>query len=482
MKLREDPHVGWFEQYRDWIHHHSGIFLEHSKADALQLALEHRAGVRGTGDLAAYFSLLTGDEGEFKELMNLVTINETRFFRFPGQFDALRDIVVPEILAARADQDAAYSLVDPLPFRVWSAGCSTGEEPYTIAMTLLDSALDRQGVPIQVIGTDVSTRALDRATSAVYPTRALESVDQDLVARFFEPAEELGTEPGSAWRPAEAVRALCEFRYHNLIRDPFSPQPFSAFDVIFCRNVTIYFQLATTRRIISRFYDALNPGGYLFLGHSETLASVSDCFETVDANGVFLYRKPMEPSQPVASGRSRLASRRLNSRASRVSRTREVTSSALRPDAGDPESTRLADAFARADVGDLAGAAAEADEILAAHPLCAPARFLLGVCRRGQGDTDGALAEFRRTLYIDPQFCLAHFALAGLHQSRNEPAEAIREFERTLELLGKDAEGSWSVFLGGFSPEVIAHACERGIAESAKALRMPKEVARTGRY
>lgn len=524
MELQEGLGPNRFELFRDWIHQHSGIFLEHSKADALQLSLEHRATVCGADDLDAYFEILTGDEDEFKELMNLVTINETSFFRFPGQFEALREVVVPEILTARDRQAGAAAAQDLRPFRVWSAGCSTGEEPYTIAMTLLDSELGTRGVPIEVIGTDVSTRALDRAVAAVYTPRAIESVDEVLVARYFEPLivppesdrpdipNEQGepTVPISApdRRPTEPVRALCEFRYHNLIRDPFAPLPFSGLDVIFCRNVMIYFQLATTRRVISRFFDALNPGGYLFLGHSETLSASSDRFETVDACGVFLYRKPLAVTPPAEQNRASLTPPGAALHPGRPPRARIVAGAALAtasafeptspapraamlasaspatpaPATGDADAVRLAAAFARADVGDLKGAAAEAAEILELQPLCAPARFLLGVCRRGQGDSDGALVEFRRTLYIDPEFCLAHFALAGLYQGRGEPAEAIREFERALDLLGERREGSWSVFLGGFSPEVIAQACERGIAESVKALHMPKEAARTGRY
>ncbi|HSK47571.1 MAG TPA: CheR family methyltransferase [Coriobacteriia bacterium] len=510
--LRKDLTAEEFSLFRDWIHQHSGIFLEESKTDSLRISLVTRASRFGITDYSDYFRLLSADEDEFKELMNLVTINETSFFRFPAQFDALRDVVVPRVLESRAVSAGT-------PFRVWSAGCSTGEEPYTIAMTLLDSALGSLGSPFDVVGTDVSTQALERAKSAVYPQRALASLSDEVIARWFEPVD-------GGWKPRERVRDVCDFHYQNLIREPYGTEFLSNWDVIFCRNVTIYFRMESTTRVVEHFYDALNPGGYLFIGHSETLTTVSDRFETVEADGVFLYRKPparhsftfddiasarrrrsslagasLKPRQVNEADaeqlrRARRAARQLAAQAAtandpapltlapepepetlsaaarahalldeaRAVDALELASLALAEDPDDVEA-QLVIAYAHADLGNLETAAEQAARILAANPLVAPARYILGAIRREQGDLDGALAEFRRTLYIDSEFVLAHFALASIHAQRGERTEAAREYENTLRALYLRPEGAWTTFLGGFKPDLLAQTCERGLIE-----------------
>jgi len=510
--LRTDLSAEEFALFRDWIHQHSGIFLEESKADSLRISLVTRASRYGITDYSDYFRLLSADEEEFKELMNLVTVNETSFFRFSAQFDALRDLVVPQTVENR-------HVGTGTPFRVWSAGCSTGEEPYTIAMTLLDSALGTGGSPCQVVGTDVSTQALERARAGYYPQRALSSLDQQVVERWFE-------QTGQGWRPVEPVRNLCEFHYQNLIRQPYGAGFLSNWDVIFCRNVTIYFRIESTKRVVDRFFEALNPGGYLFIGHSETLTTVSNRFETVEADGAFLYRKPLakhsftfadvtsaraarlehaadehEQTRAAASAgrprRSRLlvdqgdgqrgvpsvgsvpraeAEPSLSPAAAahamlddaRPAEALELATRTLAENPGDLEA-KLVVAFAHADLGNLETAAQQATSILAENALVAPARYILGAIRREQGDLDAAASEFRRTLYIDSEFVLAHFALANIHRQRGNTAEAAREYENTLRDLYVKPDGSWTAFLGGFRPDLLAQTCERGMAECRKA-------------
>jgi chemotaxis protein methyltransferase CheR len=448
-----------FGLFRDWIHRHSGIFLEDSKAESLRLSLHTRAASRGFDDYRGYFRMLSENEDEFRELMNLVTINETSFYRFPAQFQALREHVVPDLLA-RAEDSARV--------RVWSAGCSTGEEPYSIATALLGSPLALRQVSLEVLGTDVSTDALERARLGRYTERSLGSLPADVASRWFEPV-------GKQWQPIEAVRQVCRFEYHNLMRDPHPPGAANGWDVIFCRNVTIYFQPETTRRVIQNLFEALKPGGYLFLGHSETLASVSDRFEVVEAAGVFFYRKP-----GLGSAGAALHSRR-RTRPVTVERPARVVSAAMsaRHDAepargaiaAGPSSSRveadatLRAAFGHADLGDLETAERETKAVLAAEPLSAAAHYLLGVIQREQGQSQRAVAAFRRTLCIDKDFALAHFALAGMHHRAGESTEASREYEITLGLLDRSEEGAWASFLDGFTPELLAQSCRRGLLE-----------------
>lgn len=516
--LRKDLTPEEFQLFRDWIHKHSGIFLEDTKMDSLRISLVTRATRFDFTDYNDYFRLLSSDEDEFKELMNLVTINETSFFRFPAQFEALRDIVIPEIVDARAPEHTKR-------FRVWSAGCSTGEEPYTIAMTLLDSALEGLGYQPEVVGTDVSTQALEKARTGVYPARSLSNLPQAVIQRHFEPVKD-------GHRPVKRVRERCSFNFHNLIKEPYPLAYMSNWDVIFCRNVTIYFRIESTKRVVDNFFEALNPGGYLFIGHSETLTSVSDRFEPVEIGGVFLYRKPKArkgftfndimakrqgaratpdkgresrrtvPSsegtadagrtRPVASmpGKDKSdgirprerAGHSLASAAERdelIARAHalleqadpaaalDLAERALESNAGDLDAHVVA-AFALADLGDLERAAAQAQDALRMNPLAAPARYILGVITLQQGDVSGAISEFKRTLYIDRDFVLAHFSLANIYKQQHKLTEACREYENTLRALYAKPEGAWTAFLGGFRPDLLAKSCERSLIECGR--------------
>ncbi len=503
--LRKDLTPEEFLLFRDWIHKHSGIFLEDSKTDSLRISLVTRATRFDFTDYNDYFKLLSHDESEFKELMNLVTINETSFFRFPAQFTAFRDVVIPEILDGRP-KDAAKQ------FRVWSAGCSTGEEPYTVGMTVLESALEGLGYRSDVVGTDVSTQALDRARAGIYPARAVANLQPSVVQRWFEPVND-------GHRPVKRVRDVVSFHFHNLIKEPYPLALMSNWDVIFCRNVTIYFRIESTKRVIDNFYEALNPGGYLFIGHSETLTSVSERFEPVEIDGVFLYRKPLakrgfrfddiaakrRQERPVAP-RARRGDAEPSARPKRVPRVVEQPPVAAPPvPAASPklDSAGVADlvarahdlleqaqprealvlaeqalavqpenldahvvaAFALADVGDVEGAAEQARAVLAVNPLAAPARYILGVIAQQSGDLERALAEYKKTIYIDRDFVLAHFAMANIQKQRGNKAEACRSYENTLRALYSKPEGAWTTFLGGFKPDMLAQTCERSLLE-----------------
>ena len=494
-----------FGRFRDYIHQHSGIYLEEQKADSLRISLITRATRHSFDSLAKYYDMLVIDEEEFKELMNLVTINETSFFRFPQQFEAMRKFVIPEIIEGKAANDRQ--------FRVWSAGCSTGEEPYTIAMTLLDSGIEGLGYQLEVMGTDVSTNALLRAKQGVYPARGLLSIPSSVSSRFFEPTSQ-------GHLVSERARKLVSFQYHNLIKEPYPLALMGNWDIIFCRNVTIYFRLESTRRVVENFYESLNPGGYLFIGHSETLTSITDKFEPVEVGGVFLYRKtrvrtrvgytPPRPDKPAErpttarlaeesrsrSGKTVMPRRPLGrvarpkievaaseSDASSVAELLEearVASQAGRNDAVlekieqvraiDPKNAQayLLAAYVHADQGEMDEAFTECHKALDIDPLLAAARYVLGIIHLGRGEHMVALSEFKRTIYIDPGFALAHLNLANLYRAQGAAGDACREYENTLRSLYENPEGPWTWFLGGFKPDLLARTVERSLIECRK--------------
>lgn len=501
--LSKDLTLAEFRQFRDFIHLHSGIYLEESKLDSLRISLVARATRLECHGWPPYFERLSGDQGEFRELMNLVTINETSFFRFPAQFEALRDHVVPEIIGAPDREDRI--------FRVWSAGCSTGEEPYSIAMALADSGLERLGWRVEVTATDVSTKALGVARAGVYTTRNLGNVPDDVLRRHFVRLDE------GSWRVAAHTRSLVEFGYHNLIKEPHSASVLGTWDVIFCRNVTIYFELESTRRVVADFFNNLNEGGYLFAGHSETLTSVSDQFESVETGGVFLYRRPRRERRPVFGGpalpaataappargtRGRTAAvpavapmrtasapvdqapettpaevtaadllvrARVRMGSGDAAGALEAVEAILAADRGCAEAHLIA-ARVHADAGDYERAYASATQALAITPLLAGARYVLGLIYQRQGDVVRAIGELKKTIYIDPEFALAHLNMGNMYKTQGKHEQACRQYENALGALRKDPDGPWTQYLGGWQADVVLRTCERSLIECRKAL------------
>lgn len=497
-----------FLRFRDFIHAVSGIYMEDTKQDSLRISLVARATRLGLSSFAEYYAVLERDEHELNELLNLVTINETSFFRFPQQFEALRTRVLPEIMAGKPESNRTI--------RVWSAGCSTGEEPYSIAMTLIDAGILSLGWRVQVLGTDVSTRALAVAKKGEYPKRSLLNVPSEVVARHFEPV-------AGGYAVGSHVRSLVEFGYHNLIKEPYPLALMGNWDIIFCRNVTIYFKLDSTKRVVANFYNSLNEGGYLFIGHSETLSQINDQFEAVEIGGVFLYRKPRSRrTLGLAASRSAApavvpappAPRRVRSGAGSAERSirqrpeRRDPSSAIPPSPGpkrpapppdavqasrraleegriaearraaeeilaaDPNNTdaHLIVAYVHADSGDYEAALESCHRALSINPLLPSARYILGIIYQRQGDVVRAISEFKKTVYIDGGFALAHLNLANIYKSQHKWDQACREYENALKALYRNPEGAWTEFLGGFKLDLLAKTCERSLLECRKAM------------
>ncbi|WP_052723701.1 CheR family methyltransferase [Paenibacillus wulumuqiensis] len=217
-----------------------------------------------------YIPYLKKNPGEWELLTQHITINETYFFREEAQFDELARIL--ETYPVKGE------------IKIWSAACSTGEEPYSIGMTA-QSIMPRLKQSVRIIGSDINQRVLKVAAEGYYPKSSLcfRRTSPEQIERFFD-AEHNG------YRVKPAVRDMTQFRRANLL-DPSQLEPIGPVDIIFCRNVLIYFDDQTIDRIIQNFYDMLQPGGYLFLGHAESIRGMGKGFETIKSNQAFYYRK-----------------------------------------------------------------------------------------------------------------------------------------------------------------------------------------------
>jgi len=211
---------------------------------------------------------------EYESLLEQLLTQETSFFRYPAVYEALEKRIVPEIEERKFWEN-------PRVLRIWSAGCSTGEEPYSIAITLCEALKFAEAWEVEVLATDISRRALRHAERGLYTNRTLQNVAPQRVDLYFTQAKH-----GYQVRPR--IRKMISFAQMNLIE----PVYVGKVDCIFCMNVLMYFSEERRRAILQRFYDALEPGGYFLLGHSETLSNVPLKFESVVRGDCRIYRKP----------------------------------------------------------------------------------------------------------------------------------------------------------------------------------------------
>jgi chemotaxis protein methyltransferase CheR len=235
---------------------------------------------RGHDSYREYYNLLKfHPEGrlEIRELLDLITIGETYFFRNKAQFDVLMKFVLPEIMERKRDSGEKR-------LRVWSAGCSGGDETYSIAMAMMEVIPSHQNWHISILGTDINRNVLACAKEAIYGEKHIGHLPKEYLAKYFKVR-------GTTYILNTDVRELARFEYHNLARDPFIYETMQNIDIIFCRNVMIYFDSQTSLRVIENFYNCLAPDGYLFLGHAETLWQITNKFERVEFPQTFIYKK-----------------------------------------------------------------------------------------------------------------------------------------------------------------------------------------------
>ena len=224
--------------------------------------------------------LVQGSSTEYESLLERLLTQETSFFRYPAVYEALEKRILPEVQERKFWQS-------PRTLRIWSAGCSTGEEAYSIAMTLCDALKFAEAWEIEILATDISRRALRHAERGAYAKRSLQDVSLRQVETYFT-----ATKHGFQVRPR--IRKMISFAQMNLIE----PVYVGKLDCIFCMNVLMYFSEERRLAILRRFYDALEPGGYFLLGHSETLSHVPMKFESLVIGDCRIYRKPAGGAEP----------------------------------------------------------------------------------------------------------------------------------------------------------------------------------------
>jgi len=375
--------------YARLVEERFGLRLSSRHAKQLEEAvpeLVSDSGYHGAAEL--YVALAGGRHPELVErLAAALTVGETHFFRVRPQMEALRRVVLPELIARRAG-DRALS--------VWSAGCSTGEEPYTVAMLLLELVPFLEQWKLQLLATDLNRSVLEVARHALYGEWSFRDTP-DAVRRSFFDAE------GERWRLRESVRRMVRFACHNLMSDPpplMDPRH-EGFDLILCRNVTIYFGPEAVLRLYARFAEALAPGGWLVLGPSDPTPVSGSGLELHELQDALLWRRGERPG----------ASRDLSDGVAGSSRQRVSPQSGVSEAAARGDDADLREVWPLAHAGNRVDARRRVEAVLGMHPLRAEAHLLLGMLHLENGAAEEALASLRRATFLSPDLPMAHFGL-----------------------------------------------------------------------
>ncbi len=503
--FRLDPKQ--FEVIRKMLGTYSGIHFDQVSERQLSMAVNQRQQATGlsTGGYVAHIAATAGRR-ELHLLVEQLLNHETIFFRNLPHMQALRDVVLPQLHRTRPRTE---------PLRLWSAGCSTGEEAYSLAITCCEALGYPLPRPITIWATDLSEAALAKAQQGSYRGRTLSNVAPPILTRYFERRDD-------QWVVRKHIRDLIRFEQLNLLH-PF-PQAAIGCDIIFCQNVTIYFDLPTFRNLVDRFYTALPERGLLFLGFSETLWNVYERFRLQEINGAFIYKKveqelappppaparaggavaprtmrtadgskPTRPAPTAASALPNTAQAQQDKTQPRWRHKKRTTDPVLQPSGEDtdvvqrgsemlnlgradealamlyqvplngphaPEVLALI-ARAHANRGAFDLAVAEAHRALDLDSLTTEAYFLLGVVYAQQGQWHIASQQFERARYLDPDSALISFHLAEVYRQQDRLDMALREYRNSLRKL---ATCPPDALLDGVAVGWIRETCERHIA------------------
>jgi chemotaxis protein methyltransferase CheR len=271
-----------FHRLCDFLYRRTGIVFTEAKRYFVERRVVARMTATGADTFASYFAHLRGDvAGEVEQFINAFTVNETYFYREDHQLRCLSNDILAERVRAKRPGET---------IRIWSAPCSTGEEPYSIAMWLLENWPLVDHHEIEIVGSDIDTDVLESARIGLYGKRALMRLSEDLVDKYFVPKN------SEAWQIIDDLRESVQLTCVNIV-EPLQTRQHGRFDVIFCRNVLIYFDDASRRLAAENLYENLVPGGYICLGHSESMSRISPLFDVRRFEDAIVYQRPVEDSR-----------------------------------------------------------------------------------------------------------------------------------------------------------------------------------------
>ena len=506
------PEPADVERLRGIVARRFGLQFDDTRLGQLAEILEGR--LRTLGETAAtYLSRFSSSAlapGESRALVGELTVSETHFFRNIEQFESLADVALPARMAARGQSRQ---------LRILSAGCASGDEAYSIAM-LVRNTPGLQGWDVSIRGLDLSLAVIERARAARYTAWALRETPQEMQRRFFHPeGREVVLDP--------EIRGMVTFDEANLHQEDAALWPSAALDIVFCRNVLMYLTPGAARGLVDRVSRSLVPGGYLYLGHAETLRGLSRAFHLLHTHETFYYQRregneppqvavgdpwreePPGPLLPSPGGDDswvesiRRASERIHSltrpcpsspedqagplpqsasegskadlgpavallRSERYTEAQALVGRLPRESADDPDALLLK-AVLLTHRGQIAAAEDVCRDLLGRDELNAGAHYLMALCREGAHDLRSAAEHDQTAAYLDPAFSMPRLHLGLLARRAGDKDAARRELERAVALLEYEDPSRLLLFGGGFGRSALVALCAAEIAQCAAA-------------
>ncbi len=479
MMLNEDEKI-----ISDLILQYCGLdFREHSSLN-LQANIKERMsskGIKSPYDYIQFLQYNKEKESEFIELLKDLTVQHTFFFRNKAHFSVLAEKILPETIS--------NNLFYGKKIRILCAGCASGEEAYSIAITLFEKIPDPENWDLQVLAVDISTIALEKAKQGVYSRKSIREVDEKLLGKYFIPAD--GTK--GLYQINDKVKAIVNIKYLNLLDEEYP----TGFDIVFCRNVIIYFNFATSTRIIDNFYKIMNVNGFLFLGHSESLLGISNKFELEDFNTSMVYRKcslieiknenpseipipyqydnletneipPVAVTGMIANQENEKKSNELFIRARtcfEVKKYDEALNLCLESLKIDDKSQEcqilVVDIYAN--TGRLDEAIFVCRKLLREDPDLIYGYFILAILFSRKKLFPEAKNYFKKVLYLDRTLCMANFNLAIIYQGEGDVKGAIKEYRNTITLLERFSKDDILEYSGGFKVGFVMENCMKNL-------------------
>lgn len=495
------------ERFRAFVARRLGLQYEDGKLDYLGEVVRRRMDAVGSARVESYLErAMSSPNGsdELRALAEQLTVNETFFFRNADNFRALTEIVLPERIRANSAEKR---------LRILSAGCSSGEEAYSLAIRVREALPDPSSWDVKILGIDISPAILAKARQARYSEWSLRATSVEARQRYFRA-------DGKDFVLAAAIQKMVSFEERNLVEDDPLFWPSLACDVVFCRNVLMYFTPEKAREVVQRISQALLPSGFLFLGHAETLRGLTQEFHLCHTHDTFYYRRRSadeavgstamatwgEPRREAAGDGSwpavvdstaswvdviQRASERIATLADGRTRSAQPTGettavpaartwdlglvleavrqerfadalqliTALPADAHEDPDALLLRAVLLTNTGRLAESEEACARLLVLDELNAGAHYVMALCREHAGDVRGAVEHDQTAAYLDPGFSMPRLHLGIMAKRSGDAATAQRELEQAAILLAREDAARVLLFGGGFSRDALLQLC-----------------------
>lgn len=476
--------------FKNLIQKKTGLCFDRSRSDSLEHGIRKMMSEKGTDSPETYLELVIHDQDEFFKLLNLLTINETYFFREPAHIKIFSEHLVPELLK---------KLSPGRKLNILSAGCSTGEEPYSLAVALMEKFGPEQAHLFSITGIDIDSDAIQKAKDGIYTERSFRSMDHNLMNSYFD---HLGN---NRYKISDIVKHSVKFRTYNLLHAPW-PDPLTGMDIIWYRNVSIYFEQDVQKKIFRNLSQILNEKGYLIVSSTETLSHDFKILSLVEAEGVFLFYKGLETSETgqdaelpeyshkyeksaqfqekenlkpgsvqknstgIQKNNNTNEKKSINTlfnealdlaKGKRYEKALEIIDNILKTDSSFTRGHTLK-ANILVNLQDMDEAKKICLNLIEKDVLCMEGHLILGLIAKFENNQEQALKKFKEALYINSSTWLAHFYLAEIYQSGGETERAARGYQNVLRLMddGHFNDHGLTLFPFPFSEQDIRRLCQ----------------------